>query len=107
MWPVSDTAFHHMCSAQLIMEREGLTSGRPCGVDVVQALISVAAPLLLQKLQGVSVGDLQEEETFQLQSLKLQLIESQQPFMNSYEHKQKNNGLICRLVTRSNILERY
>ena len=41
---------------------EGLTCGGGCGVEVVQALDSVAVPLLLHKLQGVSRGDLQGVE---------------------------------------------
>lgn len=36
----------------------GLTCGGRRGVEAVQALASVAAPLLLHKLQGVSRGDL-------------------------------------------------
>lgn len=39
----------------------GLTSGGGRGEVVVQALVFVAAPLLLQELQGVSAGNLQEE----------------------------------------------
>lgn len=41
---------------------EGLTCGGGRGIEVVQALVFVAAPLLLHKLQGVSRGELQEEK---------------------------------------------
>lgn len=40
---------------------EKLTCRRGCGVEFVQALVTVAAPLLLHKLQRVSRGDLREE----------------------------------------------
>lgn len=52
------------CFRRELMPRGGgLTCGGGRGVEVVQALVFVAAPLLLHKIQGVSRGDLQEEET--------------------------------------------
>lgn len=51
------------CIHELMLGGEGLTRSGGCGVEVVQALVFVAAPLLLHKLQGVSRGDLREEET--------------------------------------------
>lgn len=47
---------------ELILGIEGLTCGGGRGIEVVQALVFVVAPLLLHKLQGVSRGELQEEK---------------------------------------------
>lgn len=64
------------CRHELMLEREGLTCGGGRDIEVVQALVFVAAPLLLHKLQGVSRRELQEEET----SLKLHVIFQQRHY---------------------------
>ena len=53
----------HFTSHELTLGGEGLTCGGGRGVEVVQALVPVAAPLLFHKLQGVSRGNLQEDNT--------------------------------------------
>lgn len=54
----------HLITNKVRVKGGGLTHGRGCGVDEVQALVLVAAPLLLYELEGVGSSDLRENELY-------------------------------------------